>query len=442
MRRALLVAALALGGLAPVTATVTAAPSLRSGHGLHVIATRQVDTREVNATLATAATGKPVDVRVLLPVGYAAHPERRYPTLYLYAGTGEHAGDWTTYGDIEGLTAHRPLIVVMPDVGFGTGDGWFSNWLDRGTSLGPNQWETFQIDQLIPWVDENFRTRAERSARAVAGLSQGGFGSMVAATRHPDLFVSAAAFSGAVDIAYGGIPKVAYESFPIGTTVADFVPPFSVFGSPLTHQVNWQGHDPTTLVSNLRGMDVHLYTGNGLPGPYDKPQWIPLGAIEALAHSETHTMYAHAVALRVPMKLTDYGPGTHSWPYWIHDMRSYLPEIMRIFGQRRPTPAQVSYEATAPRWSQWGWTVDDHRSVAEQFTYLRHAGSRGFVLRGHGTAEVTTPASYPEGFVVAAVVRSRGQTRRVSLTPDGGRVRLRVELPASVSLAADPAVVQ
>lgn len=441
MSRALAVAGLALAWFAPITgsaATSSTTPHLTSGHGLRVTATRRIDAREVNATVLTAALGKPVNVRVLLPASYFAHPDRRYPTLYLYAGTGENAGSWTNYGDIEGLTAHRNLIVVMPDVGFGIADGWFSNWLHKDTSLGPNQWETFQLTELIPWVDENFRTIADRSGRAVAGLSQGGFGAMVAATRHPDLFASAAALSGAVDIAYGNaVQQVIWHSFVVGTSTADFVPPFSVFGSPLNHEINWQGHDPTTLVTNLRGMDVHLYTGNGLPGPYDSPQTLPLASIEILAHAQTHTMYNHARQLGVPMKLTDYGPGTHSFRYWIHDMRTYLPEIMRIFARHVAAPARISYEAIAPRWSQWGWSVDDRRSVAEQFTYLRHAGSSGFTLRGDGRATVTTPKFFEPGSVVDATIHEGGHiTHRPVTVERSGRAHLTVRLPATVSFGA------
>ncbi|HVV74546.1 MAG TPA: alpha/beta hydrolase family protein [Mycobacteriales bacterium] len=428
----------ALGWLVPAASSANApGPRLRGGHGLHVVAQRRVDEREVNATMVTSALGKtPVDVRVALPVGYAAYPAKRYPTLYLYAGTGEHAGDWTTYGDIEKLTAHRQMIVVMPDVGFGAGDGWFSNWLNRDSSLGPNQWETFQIDQLIPWVDENFRTIADRSGRAVAGLSQGGFGAMIAATRHPDLFAAVASFSGAVDVAYGNpVQQVVWHSFVVGTSIADVVPPFSVFGDPVDHEVNWQGHDPTTLVTNLRGMDVHLYTGNGVPGPYDKPQSIPLASIEVLAHWQTHTMFDHAAALHVPMKLTDYGPGTHSWPYWIHDLRHWLPELTRVWASRPRVPAHVTYESTAPRWSQWGWTVDDRRTVPEQFTELYKAGRAEFVLQGEGTARVTTPPFYRGYSRVAADSMSHGHTRHLAFTPDrNGRITLTVKLPATVRL--------
>jgi hypothetical protein len=137
----------------------------------------------------------------------------------------------------------------------------------------------------------------------------------------------------------------------------------------------------------------------------------------------------------VPLQLTDYGAGTHSFPYWIHDMRTYLPEIMRIFARHETPPAQVSYEATAAHWSQWGWTVIDRRKVAEQFSYLRRAGWDGFSLDGHGTASVTTPAFYGAGAAVPATVHEQARTKHETLTADSaGRVQLRVTLPATVRI--------
>ena len=121
--------------------------------------------------------------------------------LYLFHGTSGRASDWVNAGDVVETTAGLPLIVVMPDAGFdGNGGGWFTNWVDQTTHLGPSQWETFHVEQLIPWIDANLRTVASREGRAVAGLSQGGFGSMTYAARHPDTFVSVASFSGAPDI--------------------------------------------------------------------------------------------------------------------------------------------------------------------------------------------------------------------------------------------------
>jgi diacylglycerol O-acyltransferase / trehalose O-mycolyltransferase len=78
------------------------------------------------------------------------------------------------------VIGNRELITVMPDIALSDGGGgWCTNWPD-----GAQSWERFHIDQLIPWIDSNLRTIATRSARAIAGLSQGGFCSMSYAARH------------------------------------------------------------------------------------------------------------------------------------------------------------------------------------------------------------------------------------------------------------------
>lgn len=154
--------------------------------------------------MASSVLPGPVHVRVLLPDGYAAHPRRRYPVLYLFHGGFGHASDWTTQGDAEQITAGAPLIVVMPADGNG---GWCTNWYNGGKG-GPPMWETFHIDQLIPWVDATYRTVASRSGLAIAGNSTGGFCAMSYAARHPHMFAWAGSFSGADDIIHN-IPVVA-----------------------------------------------------------------------------------------------------------------------------------------------------------------------------------------------------------------------------------------
>ncbi len=122
--------------------------------------------------------------------------------LYLLHGTSGGAADWTTVGGAEQTTAGLGLIVVMPDIALDdNGGGWCTNWYNGGR-YGQPEWETFHIDQLIPWIDHNLRTVATRDGRAIAGLSQGGFCSMSYAARHPDMFETALAYSGAPDTAY------------------------------------------------------------------------------------------------------------------------------------------------------------------------------------------------------------------------------------------------
>jgi S-formylglutathione hydrolase FrmB len=444
--RVAVVVALAAALLSLVPAALASPPAsvqFRSGDGLKVLSIRQIDPRQYNVALLTAALGTPVNVRILLPTNYQEQPAMRWPTLYLYTGTGGTAADWVNDGDLEPLTAGKPLIVVTPDIGFGAGDGWWANWVDRTTSLGPNQWETFQIDELIPWIDANLRTRADRDGRAVAGLSQGGFGSMTYATRHPDLFLAAAAFSGAVDTAYGTPDAEAGHAFVMATTADDDVEPFAVFGDPGTDEINWQGHDPTTLVGNLGGMDVRLYTGNGVPGPFDTVTPTGLAGtaadsgIEVLAHTLTTEMAARAAALGVPVHLVDYGPGTHSWPYWTRDLQWFLPHLLADFAADPPAPSTVSYQSIDESYSQWGWAVSLTRSAAQQFSYLSDAGRSGFTLRGTGTAAVTTPGFYPPGAsYLVTVTDAAGRTSQTVRTSASGRLVIHVDLGG-----ADPPLV-
>ncbi|MDX6637556.1 MAG: hypothetical protein QOJ01_1067, partial [Solirubrobacterales bacterium] len=172
----MLLAGLWLAAWLGSSADATAAPALHKpalagGHGITVESSHMLGHRQLDAQVASAALGRAVDVRILLPKGYDNHRARRYPVLYLFHGTSGRASDWVTSGDAERATDGLPLIVVMPDAGFdGDGGGWFTNWVNGGAG-GPPEWETFHVHQLIPWVDSNLRTIPTRRGRAIAGLS-------------------------------------------------------------------------------------------------------------------------------------------------------------------------------------------------------------------------------------------------------------------------------
>ena len=180
----------------------------------------------------------------------------------------------------------------------------------------------------------------------------------------------------------------------------DGVQPDAMFGSRATNEINWQGHDPADLVTNLRGVDLWLYTATGAPGPYDPPPPNP-GAmgIESLTHGSTISFVQRAQQLGVPVHLDDYVYGTHSWPYWSRDLREYLGPLMDTFAHPPAPPASTSYQSIDKSWSQWGWSVALQRPAAQQFSYLTDGRSDGFTLQGTGTATVVTPPFHPPGSV-------------------------------------------
>ena len=112
--------------------------------------------------------------------------------LYLLHGGLGNYGQFRDLG-IEGLTAGKEIIVVMPAGGYA---GWYSNSASTSITVGPRNWETFHINELLPWVDAKFRTHAEYAGRAVFGFSMGGFGALKYTAKYYGHFSSVSSHSG------------------------------------------------------------------------------------------------------------------------------------------------------------------------------------------------------------------------------------------------------
>jgi diacylglycerol O-acyltransferase / trehalose O-mycolyltransferase len=308
--------------VATAVALAAATSARAADHDIQLLSSQRLDNRLTQLTLSTTALKAPTGVRVLLPAGYE-ESTRRYPVLYLLHGAFGDETDWTKVGDAEAITAGLPVIVVMPDGGQG---GWYTDWLNRGAG-GPPEWETFHIHELIPWIDDHYRTIADRGGRAIAGLSMGGFGALSYAGRHPDLFSWAGSFSGAVDITHN-LPVVGVID---AEALVDGGLPDDQFGDPILNAPNWQAHNPWNLAPNLRGMTLDVDTGNGVPGPLDSNK-LNFDPVEEQVHEMSVAFHQRLAALGIPHIWNDYGPGTHSWPYWQRDLAEAMPSMMRSFG--------------------------------------------------------------------------------------------------------------
>jgi S-formylglutathione hydrolase FrmB len=151
---------------------------------------------------------------IYLPKDYDKSTER-YPVIYLFRGHENEWADPTEDGSRQGKTAKDDadaviaagamgnVILVMP--GMSSTDGAVLtcgvNMLNLALAstrdgLGTGRFEDYLVKELIPFVDNNFRTIPSRWFRAVDGFSLGGQTSMMIATKHPELFCSAGAFDG------------------------------------------------------------------------------------------------------------------------------------------------------------------------------------------------------------------------------------------------------
>ncbi|GIL28527.1 alpha/beta hydrolase [Actinocatenispora comari] len=250
-------AAVALGAAGAVGSS-TAASAASNGFGLTIVERGETDPRMWYYRFQTSAIGWNPAVNVLLPDDYHTSG-RTYPVLYLLHGGGTDQ-DFITFDrwGIRQLTAGRPIIVVMPDGGHA---GWYSNPVS--SNVGPRNWETFHLSQLVPWIDANFRTFGEYAGRAVAGFSMGGFGALKYTAKYYGHFASVSAHSGPASLRrdYGLVTHWANA-----TSAALDLAGGTVYGVPLWDEARVSADNPVERLDSYRNKRIFLVAGTS-PDP-------------------------------------------------------------------------------------------------------------------------------------------------------------------------------
>lgn len=132
---------------------------------------------------------------VYLPSDYYTS-NRSYPVLYLLHGYTDDETSWIQFGGVI-LAADNliekgeasPMIIVMPDAGL----TWFVNNYD-----GSVRYEDAFFSEFIPTIEKTYRIRSNKEFRAIGGLSMGGYGSLLYAMKHTDMFSACLPFSAAI----------------------------------------------------------------------------------------------------------------------------------------------------------------------------------------------------------------------------------------------------
>jgi len=133
------------------------------------------------------AAQQPVSCYVFTPESYATEKKRRFPVLYWLHGSGGStpaaaAQVAQRYGEAMRAGKIPPMILVFPN---GLPMGMWCDWKDGSVKL-----ETMMIGELIPHVDQTFRTIAKREGRLIEGFSMGGYGAARLGFKHPQLFAA------------------------------------------------------------------------------------------------------------------------------------------------------------------------------------------------------------------------------------------------------------
>ena len=217
---------IALFPLIPLTATAqqpSATPSVIAG-----VKAYQLDSKLMKRQMPYG---------VVLPKDYETNKTARFPVIYLLHGGG---GNYQTYlirPKLIEMFQQHPVIVV-------TVEGGVSFYTDSAT-VPNDKYESYIVQELIPEVDKNFRTVAERNGRAVAGVSMGGYGAIKFGIKYPQRFALACSWSGGV-IGASWLKSIEMGSYP--QNLKDALR--ATFGDE-TNSATLEANDVTKLFANL-----------------------------------------------------------------------------------------------------------------------------------------------------------------------------------------------
>jgi S-formylglutathione hydrolase FrmB len=324
----------------PATPVASAAPTAPESEA--AVAKGRVE-RE---SFKTAALGVDKKYLVYLPAGYEENPSKRYPVFYYLHGLTGNETNWVELGKLDTAADQLGLqaIVVMPDgddsfyvdalasvdydacMKDGTGLFIPGKQPKGDTCVRARKYETYITKDLIQHVDATYRTIAKREARAIAGLSMGGFGALMLAMRHPDLFAAAASHSGVDSLIYMGPFPYQPGKVELMTDVKQWGGPFveinrwmrGLFGEDVAY---WKQYDPTTLVDKLQPGQLALY--------------LDCGTEDGLA-LHNGAAWLHDLLLAKKIDHAFYlGPGGHDFKFW----QARVPESLKFLRDHVAKPS-------------------------------------------------------------------------------------------------------
>lgn len=242
------------------------------------------------------AMNKDIPVIVLLPDGYASAD--RLPAVYLLHGYGDNYKAWDAKGGAGAMADRYGAIIVTPDGGV---DSWYFD-----SPVDPTyRYETFITQELIPYIDKHYKTVADRSGRAIAGLSMGGHGALYLAIRHQELFAAAGSMSGGVDI----------RPFPMNWGISKRL------GTIEEHPENWERNTVINMTDMLRPDSLKIIFDCGTDDFF-------LGVNRALHEKLLEKGIPHDFHQR---------PGAHNWTYWSNAVQYQMLFFANVFKENART---------------------------------------------------------------------------------------------------------
>lgn len=301
------------------------------------------------------ALGRSVTVSVYRPDSPA--PPSGWPVLYLLHGLDGNNRDWSVLANIkstlDGMIKSgriHPMLVVMPSAG----NSWY---VDSADVKGPGNYETALIRDLPNAFEKRFAPHCQRSSRAIAGISMGGFGALRFAFKQPDRYIAVASMSGAI-----------WQNIPVDKARDPWA------GSTGTY---FNRIDQATVIGGIDLPPEGAHFGSAFGTPFDARRFNDANVFTLLARqvqagaqlpaifltvgdNDSHNLWRGSMALyetlmadrvKIEFRVTD---GDHTWSLWRRTIEDALEFVSSKFTapQAAPlvasSPALPSSNAAAP----------------------------------------------------------------------------------------------
>ncbi|HUC37520.1 MAG TPA: alpha/beta hydrolase-fold protein [Acidimicrobiales bacterium] len=354
-----------------------------------------------------------------------------------------------------GMILVAPLGQTLPG-GYGPHAGMDSYWVnwnpryalggdDQRYDTPPPQFESFFLDELVPFVEDNLPAGTGRDYRAIAGVSLGGYGAFELGLEHPDEWTTMEAVSGAFNFLFAPAPQPGYVTSPVGvqppvpiayeqlpsatgpatsaplpSQVGTFTTALDAFGDPVADQAYFRGNMPTDLAMNAQAT---ASGGQSLGIDFFSNDMVPMqtltgdtGALGNDVSSEPFENIVFPMNLDMVTAFDEEGvsstyalhQGNHQDSYrnaWFRGLEEYAySRLLHAGGGGNPPPApQVfDYRSISTAFSIWGWQFRVDRQPVE-FLTLRSVSCRGLTLQGTGLVTVKVPGPCHTGLAGKAL---------------------------------------
>lgn len=243
----------------------------------------------------SSSMNKNIKSCIIFPESYKKK-DKKFPVVYLLHGYSGNYASWAKdFRELKNQVDEYNFIVVGVD-------GNYSSWY-FDSPVDPNfRYETYVINELVPYIDQKYKTIGNRENRAISGLSMGGHGALYLSFKHQDIFGAAGSMSGGVD----------FRPFPENWDLKKRLGTFAEFPE------NWNKNTVTNMLDLVKDNNLKLIIDCG---------------VDDFFMEVNRELHAKMLALKINHDYIER-PGKHDLKYWENSLKFQLLFFHNFFTEK------------------------------------------------------------------------------------------------------------